>query len=191
LTISGTAGLLGGVGLDVSYQLSDRLALAGQASSLFLVHNDVSAQVRFFPVASERAGLYLAGGVHGILSPVLFLGPAPGASLAIGGEFRAHSGFTIGGEVGAIGLYAPSEGSHSTWGPVVMANVQVRAGYSFWTGPIHIADFGIDVAGKRLLLLALIRPIIDALGIPRIVDRLCPMERPNGITHGQVIEARM
>jgi hypothetical protein len=36
---------------------------------------------------------------------------------------------------------------------------------------------------------ALIRPIIDALGISKIVDRLCPMERPNGITHGQVIEA--
>jgi len=36
---------------------------------------------------------------------------------------------------------------------------------------------------------ALIRPIVDALGIRKIVDRLCPMDRPNGITHGQVIEA--
>src|SRR4051794_24009012 len=71
LTVSGVLGIPGGLGVDVSYQLNDRVALSGQASSWVAV-TDVGAQVRFFPLVSERAGLYVAGGVHALYAPILF-----------------------------------------------------------------------------------------------------------------------
>jgi len=36
--------------------------------------------------------------------------------------------------------------------------------------------------------IALIKPVLDALGLKEAVDRYCPMERGRGITHGQAVE---
>lgn len=41
---------------------------------------------------------------------------------------------------------------------------------------------------KNIGAIALIKPVMDALGIRETVDRYCPMERSRGITHGQAIE---
>ena len=130
LTVSGMVGLPGGVGVDVSYQYSDRLALSGQAST-WIAMTDVGAQARYFFVAHERGGFFVAGGLHALVAPVLFPFAAPAISAEIGGEFRAQNGFTTGIGVGVMGVYAPpgSEGGGNSFGLAPLA--RLRFGYSF------------------------------------------------------------
>lgn len=130
LTVSGVIGLPGGPGVDVSYHLSDRLAVSAQASS-WLAVTDVGAQVRFFPLAGERAGLYLAAGPRALVAPILLSGIAPGLNTEIGGEFRGSGGFTIGGGIGVTGIYVP-RGSEGGGGHIEPApHAQLRIGYSW------------------------------------------------------------
>ena len=42
---------------------------------------------------------------------------------------------------------------------------------------------------KNIGAIALIKPVLDALGVRETVDRYCPMDRNRGITHGQAVEA--
>lgn len=41
---------------------------------------------------------------------------------------------------------------------------------------------------KNIGGIALIKPVLDALGVRETVDRYCPMNRNRGITHGQAVE---
>jgi len=41
---------------------------------------------------------------------------------------------------------------------------------------------------KNIGPIALIKPVLDALGLREAVDRYCPMDRKRGITHGQAVE---
>jgi hypothetical protein len=129
-TVAGTVGLPGGLGVEVSRQLDDRLALSAHAAS-WLAVTDLGLGIRFFPLRSERAGLYVGGGVNALIAPVLFPTAAPAMNGELGGEFRARNGFTIGGGIGLMGLYAPkgSEGGGGEFGLVPTA--QLRIGHSF------------------------------------------------------------
>lgn len=129
-TVAGTIGLPGGLGVDVGYQLHDRVQLSAHAASWVAV-TDVGADVRLFPIAGERGGLYVATGVRGLIAPVLLKGVAPGINAEIGGEFRARNGFTIAGGIGGIMAYYPpgSEGGGDEWG--VIPTLNLRIGKSF------------------------------------------------------------
>ena len=130
LTVSGIVGVPGGVGVDVSYQFNDRLALSGQAST-WIAMTDVGAQARYFFVAYERSGFFVAGGLHALVAPALFPFAAPAISAEVGGEFRAQNGFTIGVGAGVMGVYAPpgSEGGGNSFGIAPLA--RLRFGFSF------------------------------------------------------------
>ena len=41
---------------------------------------------------------------------------------------------------------------------------------------------------KNVGAIALIKPVLDALGVKEAVDRYCPMDRKRSITHGQAVE---
>jgi hypothetical protein len=77
LSVSGAANFpIFNLGLDVSYQLTDRFAIGGQLTSTFLVHNDLSARARLFLFARAKLGVYVGANLHGINSPILLSTPA-------------------------------------------------------------------------------------------------------------------
>ena len=91
LSVSGVANFpIVNLGLDVSYQVSDRFELGGQLTSTFLVHNDLSARARFFLLARPSWGIYLGANLHGIASPILLSTPAAACTLELGVEVRTE-----------------------------------------------------------------------------------------------------
>jgi hypothetical protein len=121
------------MGLDLSYQLLDRVGVGVQATSMMLAHTDVSLRTRAFVVARPSWGLY--AGLNGRLwhSPILFEGLRPLADAEIGYEWRGAGGFTLGLGAGAgflLGCCDPGPyPADSPWTPIVMTNF--RAGTSF------------------------------------------------------------
>lgn len=132
-TIAGTVSFPGGVGVEVSHNLTDRVALSAEASSWLLV-SDISAQVKLYPVAGEHAGLYVSAGPHLAVVPLVSALDGSGSSSMlfpglggeIGGEYRHESGFTISGGVG--GMVVHQLNSNNT---AVVPTAQLRLGYSF------------------------------------------------------------
>src|SRR5437868_3286051 len=60
------------LGVDASYQLSDRWALGAQAATALVLHNDLSLRARYFPLARPTWGLYVGAGLHFLpYSPVV------------------------------------------------------------------------------------------------------------------------
>ena len=113
------------LGLDVSYQLTDRFAIGGQLTSTFLVHNDLSARTRLFLFARPSWGVYVGANLHGIHSPVLLSTPAAAGTLELGVEFRTEERWIVGFGAGGGYLWAesaegrgPDESNWMLW-PVV------------------------------------------------------------------------
>lgn len=49
-------------------------------------------------------------------------------------------------------------------------------------------EYIVSKTTKNVGAIALIKPVLDALGVRETVDRYCPMDRVRGITHGQAVE---
>ena len=123
LSVSGVANFpLFNLGLDVSYQLTDRFEIGGQLTSTFLVHNDLSARARFFVFARPGWGVYLGANLHGINSPILLSTPAAAGTLELGVEVRTERRWIVGFGAGGGYLWAeeaegrgPDESNWMLW----------------------------------------------------------------------------
>lgn len=129
LTISGAANaILPSIGIDVSRQLTDRLAVGAQWTTL-IVHNDVSLRTRLFILALRRAGLYLGANLHGWHSPLILSTVTIAGTIELGYEWRLDSGFTVGVGVGAGPLWVPkgSEGAGGAgrWEPLPLLDLRI------------------------------------------------------------------
>jgi hypothetical protein len=129
LTVSAAASIFA-LGIDASYQLSDRVAVGAQVASA-AVHNDVSLRSRYFLVARPAWGLYVGAAAHFMpYSPLFFRSVAAGGTFEVGYELRTSGGFTLG--VGAgLGAYhgdcaCASESSDVRWvAPLPAANLRI------------------------------------------------------------------
>jgi hypothetical protein len=130
LTLSVAANaVLPSLGVDVSYQLHDRVAIGAQLTQLLIAHLDVSARARLFLLAGERSGLYLGANLHVWYSP-LILDVLTGATTAeLGYELRAPTGFTFAVGAGGGVLYVPGHagvsGRKPRWDPLPMLNLRL------------------------------------------------------------------
>ncbi len=107
-------------GLDVSYQLSDRVAVGLQLTTL-VVHYDASVRTRFFLIAGERSGLYAGANAHGWYSPLILSQPTVAATGEVGYELRDSEGFTLAVGAGAGGVRDPSTG----WQLIPLLNFRI------------------------------------------------------------------
>ena len=127
LTFSGAAnGILPSIGVDLSYQLEDRLGVGAQVTSLLWAHVDLSLRARFMALAEQDWGLYLGANVHAWYSPIIFHGVSPLATGEVGYEHRGNGGFTLGVGLGAGAIYfRQGEGSRRRVEPVAIANLRI------------------------------------------------------------------
>jgi hypothetical protein len=130
LTVAGAANaMLPSLGVDVSYQLNDRIAVGAQLTMLLIVHNDLSARGRLFLVAGERYGLYVGANLHGWYSPLILDVPTIAATAELGYELRTDAGFTLGVGAGGGLLWVPGHagvgGRKPRWDPLPMLNLRI------------------------------------------------------------------
>lgn|GEM_PF-4375260 len=101
---------LGGAGLDLGFQLSDRVAVALQGLDGDGGGAEASARIRGDLLAAHRSALYLSTGLHmttGIsrateMALRTSAAAAVGALGALGVEFRADSGIMVAAELSAV-----------------------------------------------------------------------------------------
>ena len=125
LTVSFAATLvMPSAGVDVSYQLADRLAVGLQLTTL-VVHYDASLRTRFFVLAGPRSGLYLGANAHWWYSPLILSKPTWAGTGELGYEVRDAQGFTLGIGIGAGYIADPADG----WQLLPLCNL--RIGRSF------------------------------------------------------------
>jgi len=129
------SGPIPGLGLDLSYQLHDRLAVGVQATTI-LAHTDINLRSRAFLLARPTWGLYAGLNARLWHSPILFNGGVrPLADAEIGYEWRGPGGFTLGLGAGLGALLTsccddqPGPRATRWMMPVVMTNF--RLGTSF------------------------------------------------------------
>jgi hypothetical protein len=123
LSVSGVANFpIFNLGVDVSYQVTDRFEIGGQLTSTFLVHNDLSARARFFVLARPSWGVYVGANLHGINSPILLSTPAAAGTLELGVEVRTEGRWIVGFGAGGGYLWAedaegrgPDESNWMLW----------------------------------------------------------------------------
>lgn len=127
--ISFAFGVPGGFGADMEWSLSERTAVAVQAST-WLAVSDLGVRYRWRFLLNAHSDLYVQGGAHALASPILFRIGAPAVSVGIGAE-RWRRGFVLAGEAGAYALWAPpgSEGGGNELGVVPL--IQVRIGHAW------------------------------------------------------------
>jgi len=128
---------LGGTGLDLGFQLGDRIAVALQGLDGDLGGAEGSARLRGYLLAARRSALYLSTGLHmttGIsratemalrTSTAVALGPVG----SLGAEFRGESGIILAAELS--GAYEPdaSKISSTRQGPLYLGGA-VMIGYA-------------------------------------------------------------
>ena len=129
-SFSGIIGLPGGFGVDLGWQPSDRLGLDLQLSS-WLAISDLGLQARGFVLADDRRALTVVGGVHALFAPILFEPGALDLELGLGGEYRAPTGFTIGGELGPALWLSDPHHTEGGGGISPAAFGRLRVGYSW------------------------------------------------------------
>jgi hypothetical protein len=127
LTLSGAANaVLPSIGVDLSYQLADRLGAGAQLTSLLWAHLDLSLRTRIMVVAEPTWGLYLGANLHGWYSPLIIKGVSPLATGEVGYEYRGETGTTVGIGAGAGAIYIfEGEGRRNRIEPVVIANLRI------------------------------------------------------------------
>lgn len=127
-TFSGAAStILPSVGVDLSRQLNDRIAIGVQVTQLLTAHVDVSFRLRLFLIAGETSGIYLGANSHLWYSPLILDRVSPVATGELGYEVRRPSGFTFGIGLGAGGIFERTdEGVHTNRvEPLLLINVRI------------------------------------------------------------------
>jgi hypothetical protein len=84
------------LGVDLSYRLNPRVAVAAQLTTLLIAHTDLSVRSRLFLVAGEELGLYVGANLHVWYSPRVLKVATLAGTLEVGGEWQADSGLTLG-----------------------------------------------------------------------------------------------
>jgi hypothetical protein len=87
------------VGVDVAYQLTDRLALGAQLSTV-LMAVDASVYGRYYLLARPRSGLFLDLGMHGLAA--IMAGGTWAPSAEVGYEARSTGGFIVSVSAGLL-----------------------------------------------------------------------------------------
>jgi hypothetical protein len=101
------------VGIDLSYQVLDRLAVGVQATTFLLAHTDLSVRTRVFLIARPRWGIYLGANGHYIHSPLILSDPTWAATGELGWEYRTPGRTVIAVGAGAGRFWArDTEGSN-------------------------------------------------------------------------------
>jgi hypothetical protein len=95
------------LGVDVSYRLNPRVAIAAQLTTLLIAHTDLSVRSRVFLVSRDAWGLYVGANLHGWYSPMVFKVATVAGTLEIGGEWRAGDGLILGFGAGGGLLRVP------------------------------------------------------------------------------------
>lgn len=127
--IAFAVGAPGGFGADLEWSLSERTAIAVQAST-WLAVSDAGVHGRYRFLLNPHSDLYVQAGAHALASPLLFRIGAPGVSAGVGAE-RWRRGFVMAGELGAYVLWVPpgSEGGGNEIGVVPL--IQFRIGHAW------------------------------------------------------------
>jgi hypothetical protein len=95
------------LGVDVSYRLNPRVALAAQLTTLLIAHTDLSLRSRLFLLSGDSWGLYVGANLHGWYSPIVFKVATVAGTLEVGGEWWTRSGLILGFGAGGGLLRVP------------------------------------------------------------------------------------
>lgn len=127
--IAFVVGVPGGFGADLEWSLSERTAVAVQAST-WLAVSDIGFHGRYRFLTNPHSDLYVQAGAHALASPLLFRIGAPGVSAGVGAE-RWRRGFVMAGELGAYVIWVPpgSEGGGNEIGAIPL--IQFRIGHAW------------------------------------------------------------
>lgn len=131
-TFSGAANaVLPSLGVDLSRQLDDRIAVGVQVTQLLTAHVDVSLRLRIFMIAGGTSGIYLGANGHLWYSPLILEQVSPVATGELGYELRRTSGFTFGIGVGAGALFEQRNESvqANRIEPLLMLNVRLGSSW--------------------------------------------------------------
>jgi hypothetical protein len=112
-------------GLELAYQLSERVAVAAHVGSLML-HNEAGLKSRLFFVNRPGWGLYAGANVQVWLSPLLSAGFTPVVSGELGSEWRWPAGYRFGLGLGMAGYYGACTcwSGNRQWQPIPVANLR-------------------------------------------------------------------
>jgi hypothetical protein len=117
------------LGVDVSYRLGPRVAVAAQLTTLLILHTDLSVRSRLFLVSRDAVGLYVGANLHVWYSPRILKVATVVGTLEAGGEWRAPCGLTFGLGAGGGLLRVPDHVDvpppKPRWSRIPLVNLRV------------------------------------------------------------------